>query len=138
MPKVVQLGGAEEVYAKWLDCPRKIRNLTSPETLQMAFPRRFLSIKLELAKPNSLKIKALPRETSLICRARLQICRLTLPHPPSTSPVVLGLLKAFLNLQVLFVILMVKIQTLLYMCHCTRMILTFSISVTSRVGLPYK
>ena len=80
VPKVVQLGGAEEVYAKWLDCPRKIRNLISPETLQMAFPRRFLSIKLELAKPNSLKIKALPRETSLLCRVTLHICRLTLPR----------------------------------------------------------
>ena len=103
MSKVVQLGGAEEVCAKWLDIPRKIRNLISPEMLQMAFPRRFLSIKLELAKPNSLKIEALPRETSLICRARLQICRLTLPHPPSTPPVAMGLLKAFLDLQVLFV-----------------------------------
>ena len=39
----------------------------------MAFPR-FLSIKAELAELNSLKAKALPRETSLICRVRLQIC----------------------------------------------------------------
>ena len=46
----------------------------------MAFPRRFLNIKLELAKPNSLKIKALLRETSLICQVRFQICRLALPQ----------------------------------------------------------
>ena len=36
----------------------------------MAFPR-LLSIKLELAKPNSLKIKALPRETSIICQSEV-------------------------------------------------------------------
>ena len=85
--------------------PDKNFEFSPSQTLQMAFPR-FLSIKLELAKLNSLKIKALPRETSLICRARLQICRLTPPqHPP---PVAMGLLKAFLDLQVLFVILMVK------------------------------
>ena len=52
-------------------------NLASLKRL-MAFPR-FLIIKPELAKPKYLKIKALFRETSLICRVRLQICRVTLP-----------------------------------------------------------
>ena len=61
-------------------------NLASLKRL-MAFPR-FLIIKPELAKPKYLKIKALFRETSLICRVRLQVCRVTLPlrgvtHNPS-------------------------------------------------------
>ena len=38
--------------------PDKNFEFSPSQTLQMAFPR-FLSIKLEFAKPNSLKIKAL-------------------------------------------------------------------------------
>ena len=54
----------------------------------MAFPR-LLSIQLELAKPKSLEIKALPRETLLICRVRLQIYRLTLPFGDVTPQTLL-------------------------------------------------
>ena len=47
--------------------PEKILKFRPSETPQKVFPR-FLSIQLELAKPNFLKIKALLKENSSACR----------------------------------------------------------------------
>ena len=82
--------------------PEENFEFTSSQTLQMTL-LRCLSIKLELAKPNSLKFKALPRETSLIFRVRLQICRLTLllggVTPPLQRPPDPQLISSFASLS---------------------------------------